>query len=159
MANKDIRIDIKRIFSGNEYTIGWLYLNGHTVCDTLEDTVRNLPAQCPDTSKWQNCKCKEKIYAETAIPAGKYKARVSYSPRFKRYLVEIMNVPHFLGIRIHGGNHKDHTEGCILVGEYTRDGMLINSQKTLTKLHEEIMKASGTNKFDESCGNIIINIE
>lgn len=153
-----MEIQIKRTVKQKDYTIGQLWINGKFVCDTLEDTVRVLPDVCPYTSKWQNCKCKEKIYAETAIPAGKYKARVSYSPRFKRYLVEIMNVPHFLGIRIHGGNHKDHTEGCILVGEYANHGLLKYSQVTLTMLHKTIKNLCKSSKFDENCGTFDITI-
>lgn len=59
------------------------------------------------------------------------------SPKFKRELPEVLNVPHFSGIRIHRGNtHKD-TLGCILVGERVENGYLHNStiyEIQLTKL-------------------------
>lgn len=154
-----MNIYIKRIYTDlNKYTVGQLWIDGVFVCDTLEDPERNLPDVCPYTPKWKNCKCKEKVYADTAIPKGVYKSRISYSPRFKRELIELMNVMHFIGIRIHGGNHKGHTEGCILVGEYTRDGVLINSQENLSKLHIIVygkLKESGLSK-DKFIFNVII---
>ena len=115
----ELRLD--RIFRTNEYTIGELYVDGAYLCDTLEDPVRPLPEVCPNTPKGIACKCKEKVYGDTAVPAGTYEVKLSYSNRFKRIMPEILNVPHFLGIRIHKGNKTADTEGCILVG--TWDGM------------------------------------
>ncbi len=98
----ELRLD--RIFRTNEYTIGELYVDGAYLCDTLEDPVRPLPEVCPNTPKGIACKCKEKVYGDTAVPAGTYEVKLSYSNRFKRIMPEILNVPHFLGIRIHKGN-------------------------------------------------------
>jgi hypothetical protein len=81
-------------------TVGDLFVNGVWECVSLEDKVRP-----------------EKIKGETAIPLGKYEVRITWSPRFKRHLPLLIDVPGFDGIRIHPGNtHKD-TEGCLLVGE------------------------------------------
>lgn len=153
-----MEIYIKRFAKGKDYTVGWLYIDGEHICDTLEDTVRELPEKCPNTPKWIGCKCKEKVYGETAIPAGEYEARVSYSPAFKQYLVEIMNVPHFLGIRIHAGNSKKDTEGCILVGDYTNHGWLSNSRIALNKLHSIIKSKLKDNQFNEKGGKFKIMI-
>ena len=38
------------------------------------------------------------------------------SNRFKRIMPEILNVPMFTGVRIHGGNTKEDTLGCPLLG-------------------------------------------
>lgn len=94
------KVEIKRTFKGAEYTIGKLYIDGAYFCDTLEDTVRTG----------------EKIAGKTAIPAGTYKVKMTWSPRFKRYLPEILNVPNFSGVRIHAGNSALDTEGCVLLG-------------------------------------------
>lgn len=59
----------------------------------------------------------EKIKGDTRIPAGEYKLSVTYSNRFKKPLPLLHDVPNFAGVRIHGGNNKTHTQGCILVGE------------------------------------------
>ena len=125
---------LKRIYKVDKYTIGKLYIDGEWFCDTIEDKVRNLPKECPYTSKGINCKCKEKIYSETAIPAGTYKVILSYSNRFKRILPEILNVPHFLGIRIHRGNTEQDSAGCIILGENKIKGKVINSTPYETKL-------------------------
>jgi hypothetical protein len=57
-----------------------------------------------------------KIDGQTAIPAGEYKISLTMSNRFKKILPLLANVPNFSGIRIHGGNTSENTEGCILVG-------------------------------------------
>lgn len=122
-----MKIEIKRIAFKDGYTIGRLYLNGEYFCDTLEDKVRNLPKSCPGTSSGGSCSCLEKVYSQTAIPAGSYKVIVNYSPKFKRRLPRLLDVPHFQGILIHRGNTAKDSAGCILVGENKVVGRLINS--------------------------------
>ena len=53
--------------------------------------------------------------ADYIIPVGVYEVRVTYSPRFKRMLPLIGNVPGRSGIRIHRGTKPEHSKGCILV--------------------------------------------
>ena len=53
--------------------------------------------------------------ADYIIPVGIYEVRVTYSPRFKRMLPLIGNVPGRSGIRIHRGTKPEHSKGCILV--------------------------------------------
>lgn len=112
-----MKIKVDRIYKGESYTIGRMYLNGEYFCDTLEDAIR--PVKIPN---------------ETAIPAGTYKVEVTYSPRFKRNLPLLIDVPNYTGIRIHNGSNKDHTSGCILVGFNTSKGILSDSRKTSDKL-------------------------
>ena len=35
-----MKVEVKRLFMGTEYTIGKLYIDGAYFCDTLEDKVR-----------------------------------------------------------------------------------------------------------------------
>jgi hypothetical protein len=112
-----MKLTLKRNFKGADYTIGKLYIDGHYFCDTLEDTVR--PAN-------------KKISGKTAIPAGNYKVIKSYSPRFKKILPEILNVPNFTGVRIHAGNTAKDTDGCILLGLNKTKGAVLDSQATMT---------------------------
>lgn len=114
-------LTLKRTYKGPEYTIGKLYINKEYFCDTLEDAIR-----------------KEKIYAETAIPFGKYEVTITYSPRFKKNLPLLLNVPNFEGVRIHSGNTKDDTEGCILVGFNKAKGKVLDSRVTFTKLMNKL---------------------
>ena len=108
---------LKRIALKPEYTIGKLYIDGQYFCDTLEDTVRE-----------------KKIAGKTAIPEGTYQVIVNRSPKFKRDLPLLLDVPNFEGIRIHRGNTAKDTSGCILVGENKVKGKVINSTKYETLL-------------------------
>lgn len=98
-----MELTLNRIFLGSSATIGELLINDKHLCDTLEDRVR------PEG---------EKVYGKTAIPEGTYEVKLTHSPRFKKILPEIFNVPNFSGIRIHTGNSSKDTEGCILVGTW-----------------------------------------
>ena len=100
------------------YTIGKLYIDGKYFCDTLEDVVRKGP----------------KVMHETAIPAGTYEVILNMSPRFKKVLPRLLNVPGFDGILIHAGNTSKDTSGCILVGQNKEVGKVINSQATMQRL-------------------------
>lgn len=125
---------LERKYCKEEYTIGRLYINGVFFSNTLEDTVR-------DINKNGTFDCGEfKIKGHTAIPYGEYEVIVNYSPKFKRELPRLLNVPHFEGILIHRGNSKKDTEGCILPGENREKGKVLNSTKyelELTKLIKE----------------------
>ena len=133
-------LQLRRIFKGDKYTIGRLYINGKYFSDTIEDVVRDLPHFCPDTPKGKNCTCSEKVYAETALPAGEYKITMEYSPRFKRILPRIHNVPHFIGILIHSGNTEADSAGCIIVGKNKAKGKVLDSRATSDALNEILKK-------------------
>ena len=137
-----MKLLLKRRFKGDEYTIGDLFIDGEFFCNTLEDKVRDLPATCPNTPKWKNCECPEKVYSQTAIPAGTYKVTMDYSPKFKRVLPRLHDVPHFLGILAHSGNHKDHSAGCPLVGFNRIKGQVLDSRATSDKLNAILSEQS-----------------
>ena len=114
---------LQRRFFKDTYTIGKLSVDGVPLCDTLEDVVRDLNHDGDLNDEGEG-----KVYGQTAIPYGRYKVIVSYSPKFKRRLPLLVDVPHFKGIRIHGGVHSGHTDGCILLGENKAKGKLSNSR-------------------------------
>lgn len=120
---------LKRIFRGDKYTIGRLYIDGNYYCDVLEDTDRGLSN---DMSEEEIKRIK--IYGRTAIPKGTYKVEVTYSPKFKRYLPILLNVKGYTGIRIHSGNSHEDTLGCLLVGFNKEKGKVLNSRVTSDKL-------------------------
>ena len=52
--------------------------------------------------------------ADFIIPAGLYPLDMTWSPKFKKFMPEVKDVPEREGIRIHLGTKPEHSEGCIL---------------------------------------------
>lgn len=124
-----MELTLNRIFLGTVATIGELWVNNSHLTDTLEDRVR------PEG---------EKVYGQTAIPEGTYEVKLTYSPRFKKILPEILNVPNFSGIRIHKGNQSSKTEGCVLVGTWDgkKEDWISDSRKAFDKLMSLLQEAT-----------------
>lgn len=108
-----MKIELQRIERKCDRVFGLMSINGASFCDTLE------PANC--------------------IPAGTYKMRITWSPHFKCWLPELLNVPGRTAIRIHAGNLPQHTRGCILVGQHQQN-YLMNSKAALTDLMQQFGK-------------------
>lgn len=130
-----MNITIKRVALKPTYTIGHMYINDEFVCDTLEDTVRDLNKN----GKFDNGEVK--IKGKTAIPYGTYEVIWSYSPRFKKFTPRLLNVNSFDGVLIHAGNTAADTEGCILLGQNKKVGQVINSRATIDKVYPVIRDA------------------
>lgn len=129
-----MRLILKRLYLKTDYTIGKLYMDGKYFCDTLEDQVRDLTKE-------------KKIPGKTAIPAGTYEIVVNMSPRFKRKLPRLLDVPGFDGILIHRGNTAEDTAGCILVGENRERGKVINSTRYEVQLTGILERAQEKGKI------------
>ena len=67
-----------------------LVIDGRWFCNTLERVGYQIPALC-------------------------YHVAVTQSPKFKRLLPIVQNVPQRSGIRFHRGTKPEHSTGCILV--------------------------------------------
>ena len=92
---------------------GRLVINGRWFCNTLERVGYQIPAIC-------------------------YPIRVTQSPRFKRLLPLVCNVPQRSGIRFHVGKQPKHSTGCILIPadkEKALTDLILNTQNA----HEEII--------------------
>ena len=135
-----MNLTLKRLNLTPNYTEGELYVNNVYFCKTLEDTNRDL------NKNGQFDNSEKKVYGETCIPYGKYKIILSYSPKFKRELPEILEVPNFQGIRMHRGNKISDTYGCVLCGEKVKNGYLSNSTPYEIKLVELFKQAKSRNE-------------
>lgn len=135
-----MKLTLKRIALRPTYTIGKLYIDDAYFCDTLEDTVRDINK----SGKFDNGE--QKIKGKTAIPYGTYEIKWTYSPRFKKYTPQLMNVPSFEGIRIHAGNTSADTEGCLILGENKQVGKVLNSRATINKFYTIIKEACSNGK-------------
>ena len=92
---------------------GRLVINGRWFCNTLERVGYQIPAIC-------------------------YPIRVTQSPRFKRLLPLVCNVPQRSGIRFHRGTKPQHSTGCILIPadkEKALTDLILQAQQS----HEEII--------------------
>lgn len=118
---------LKRVAKKETYTIGKLHTPKGYLCDTLEDRVRKG----------------KKVKGTTAIPEGIYRVILTMSPRFKRLLPLLVDVPGFDGVRIHGGNDEHDTEGCVLPGENKVVGKVLNSKYYEKLIIQKIKKAGG----------------
>lgn len=132
-----MKLSLRRSRTNDVCTIGSLYVNGTFLCNVLEDPVRELKGIPP--AVW-------KIPGKTAIPAGQYQIVLSFSPRFRRILPELLNVPGFTGIRIHPGNTDADTEGCLLPGTWNGGDRVDASARAFSSLVAELNVAIQKNE-------------
>ncbi len=117
-----MELDVIRFSSGEESTLGMLFVDKKFACYTLEDEARTV-----------------KVFGETCIPAGRYKIALKtigehhskYKTRFRRIhkgMLEILDVPNFTDILIHVGNTDDDTAGCLLLGDQANNNTIANGK-------------------------------
>ena len=92
---------------------GRLVINGRWFCNTLERVGYQIPALC-------------------------YHVAVTQSPKFKRRLPIVQNVPQRTGIRFHRGTKPEHSTGCVLVPPEKECLLTYNILKA-QNAHEEII--------------------
>lgn len=115
-----MELTLQRKWPRDGYIIGNLLVDGNKFCHTLE----------PPRHRSHPC-----------IPAGRYKVVVNYSPKYKKNMPRLLDVPGRSGILIHTGNTAADTLGCILVGENLVVGKVLNSRATFNKLFPLIQAA------------------
>ena len=78
------------------------------------------------------------------VPPGTYPLVYEYSPRFRKHLWELKDVPNRSECKIHQANFWDQLNGCIAPGlrlkDLDRDGYydVTSSTNTLNNLHEAL---------------------
>ena len=115
---------VERKWCKPDYTIGRLYIDGEFFSNTLEDRIVDVNKNGVFDGN------EKKVYAESAIPYGRYQVIYNWSPKFGRNMPRLLNVPHFEGILFHAGNTAKDSAGCILVGNNTSKGRLTESRYT-----------------------------
>ena len=80
--------------------------------------------------------------ADHLIPAGTYPLEYTWSPKFKKPLPELLNVPDRYGIRIHRGTLPEHSHGCILTD--------IAGMSFLQILFNQIMNTNDEHENDDN---------
>jgi hypothetical protein len=134
----ELRLDIIKKAKG--YRAGKFYINDEYFAFTIEDEDRGLV----QTHSLELIK-KIKKYGITAIPTGRYRVALTYSNRFKRYMLQLLDVPGYEGIRIHIANTSKDVEGCIGVAyEDSSDGFAGNSAAAVKELEKRIRAVEKT---------------
>ena len=136
---EDLHLKLIRVPRKTAYCEGILVKKTTTgdvhICDTLEDPIRDING----SGKFEGEE--QKVYGDTAIPYGTYQLEVTWSPKFQMGMVQVKEVPHFTGIRMHWGRTKQQSYGCILVGKKDGAGTLANTG--MTDYLVELVKAHG----------------
>ena len=127
---KGVNLLIIRDTFTKESTLGRLFINGESFCDTLEN---------PWLNNQRNISC---------IPEGQYKVRLRL-PResaTRDYLhLLVQDVPNRSYILFHIGNTAKDTSGCILVGQGSEQDVVYNSQLAMDLVIKEILNLGGEN--------------
>lgn len=138
-----MEITLTPFIKSNKSTTSELTIAGNPFkCFVLEDVDRGLK----QADSLESIKMR-KIFAETAIPAGKYEVVINFSNRFQKFLPQLLNVPGFEGIRIHPGNAPADTEGCLLPGMEQGTNTVVKSRVAFTKLMAIIEPAAKKEKI------------
>ena len=83
---------------------GKLYRTSHYYNKRLDKMVERLHYICDTLEN-----------ADYLVPALIYRVTVTQSPKFRRLLPLLNQVPGRTGIRVHRGTLPEHSKGCILV--------------------------------------------
>lgn len=121
-----MKLVMTRVQKDPDVTIGMIMIDDGFECWTCEDTVRADG---------------EKVFGQTAIPAGSYDVTITFSPHFQRDLPLVNDVPNFSGVRIHPGNTPADTEGCVLVGQDRLPKAVGRSRAAFDVLFEKLQAA------------------
>ena len=125
-----MEIVLQRDVLHDDYTLGTMYVG-----------LRHYGYTCEDRDRLLELHPEAKIHGKTCIPRGRYRVTSSPSKRFGRVMLELLEVPGFSGVRIHGGNTSADTEGCPLLGSVrTLDGVA-NCKERCESLLRDVQSA------------------
>lgn len=134
-----MNVVIERKWKKDTYTIGRVYVNGEFYANSMEDRDRGLTKDMP-LKEIQRIK----VYGETAIPTGEYIVKMTYSPKYRRVMPQIMDVPGWSGVRLHSMNTAKDSEGCIGFGKNDKPGWISNSRSYMKAFEDRLRAEGGT---------------
>ena len=92
--------------------------DGKAVRGMLYRTEHRYSGSAGEYKEYLHPICETLENVDYIIPALTYKVSATQSPKFKRLLPILEQVPNRSGIRIHRGTEPEHSKGCILVSPY-----------------------------------------
>ena len=91
--------------------------DGKAVKGTLYQTEHRYSGSAGEYKEYLTPVCDTLENKDYLVPALIYKVQVSKSPKFRRLLPLLEQVPGRSGIRFHRGTKPEHSKGCILVSK------------------------------------------
>lgn len=89
--------------------------DGKAVRGTIYQTEHRYSGSAGEYKEYLTPICDTLENADHLVPALIYKVAVTMSPKFKRLLPVLEQVPGRSGIRFHRGSQPEHSKGCILI--------------------------------------------
>lgn len=124
------KVFVIRDFIGRKLSLG-LCIIANEKDHSIEFTSQSLERGWLNNAKNISC-----------IPAGIYKLKLEWSPRFQQDLWEIYDVPNRRECRFHAANFSRQLNGCIALGktrtDLDNDGLIdvTHSRDTMAKFHK-----------------------
>lgn len=125
-----MKIEVIRTYFNQNYTKGIMLIDNKFFGYTLEPQRKGSS---------------EISYLNRCIDTGKYVAEYEYSAKFKQHLIELKNVPGHTEIKIHAGNFRRDTRGCILVGKRSALGCVLDSRIAVDMINTMAKNAKNSN--------------
>jgi hypothetical protein len=154
----------KRVKRGENSTLSILFVDGIKRGYVVEDKDRDLHSTMTLAALMAT-----KVHSHTAIPTGRYRVSLRKSPKFKRHLPWLLDVPGFQYIYCHPGNWIKDTLGCLLPGlswGYENGEYCVRqSKKCFNPLYDEIFAALGREEevwwtveqaYEDAAGRLLV---
>ena len=126
--------------------------DGKAVRGTLYQTEHRYSGSAGEYKEYLHPICETLENVDYIIPALTYKVSATQSPKFKRLLPILEQVPNRSGIRIHRGTKPEHSNGCILVSparEQELTALFLSEQKSREETRLEICNYTNLNLKEE----------
>ena len=131
------------------------YFEDCTVSDLFNPEGEKIGYALEDVGRPANVK----IAGKTCIPEGIYNVNITHSNKYKKDMIQLHNVTQdlavqkdgikFVGVRVHGGNTVDDSEGCPLVAKnFDGDSTIWQSlSKEITQHVKDLLAAGHSVKW------------